>query len=440
MAAYEFNVALVTGATTPALARWTSLRGLVLAVCLGAVLPGCGGGASNETADTSDQAVSPPSPTVQALPASLSQTTPPADVNDSTGNQPAPGSPELILREITQLLVQPLPKTDDVAAIQQFRTDRNRQIIQLATEAIAMTHGSPETERLFTVAVHHLMEARLQEALSGDTESIDSLYADADSLYQRAPKSEAAAEAAYQLVKFANVNANRFADKEPRWLQEFSNQSRLFAEKFPHEARRGVGLLMTAGESCELNGMAADAIACYQAILDSYPDTPQVALVEGILRRLDAVGKPLSLAGPTFDGGFWKMAERPDHVRLVVFWASGVGRFENDLPALKSLAQKYAPYGLETVGINLDRDPTALETFVKENAFDWPQIFYSNPEQRGWDHPIALYYGIRSLPSYWLVDKQGNVAAVVKRPTDLDEPLAKLMSRPSTQATSGKTE
>ena len=63
--------------------------------------------------------------------------------------------------------------------------------------------------------------------------------------------------------------------------------------------------------------------------------------------------------------------------------------------------------GLEVIGVSLDNEKADLESFVKENQINWPQIF----EPGGMDGRLATEYGINSLPTMFLIDAQGKVVS-----------------------------
>ncbi len=338
------------------------------------------------------------------------------------------GSPEWLLREITRVRVQPLPKEQDVDRLKQVRQERTLKIIELATEVIALTHDDPERDRLFSVGVHHLMEARLELALAGDKEQIDALYDDAASLYKRNPSSQGAEEAAFVLVKFAQANADRFADQEPRWLGEFARQARLYATNFPQDALRGPNALFAAAESCELHGLLDEAKACYTFLQQRFPDHLLATQATGILRRISAKGEPITLGGPTLDGGYISLDDLRGKTVLIVFWSSQATRFMSSVATLNSLHEKYAAQGLNIVGINLDLDDAEVLNFIKEQNIQWPQIYFSDEEQRGWNHPVANYYGIRQVPTIWLVDGTGTVRETEVSLDQLDATLPAILA------------
>lgn len=343
---------------------------------------------------------------------------------------PDPSSPAGIIAQIKELRSQPFPTeiSGDVEKLKKARAERNRRMTQLATEAVALTHHDPAQEAAFTEAVHLLMESRLQLALQGDQESIGALYDDASSLYKRNPDSAAAADAAYVLVRFAHTNARRFAQEEPRWLEEFARQARIFATSFPSEESRAVSLLHAAGWSCELHRMNEEAIECYTVLKERFPETPQGRQVDALLRRLTLRGKPLQLAGPTLDGGYVSVDEFQGQHVLIIFWASDADRFVDLVPELNSVIVKYESAGLRTIGVNLDAEESEVEAFLSEHKLDWPQIFYADPAKRRWESPIARYYGIRDIPMAWIVDPQGVVLEAQLDVSDLDAQIGALLS------------
>lgn len=366
---------------------------------------------------------------------------------DTTPDTPEPekGTPEWAVREILTIRLMPYPVIEPAASgdaaaqekLQQkleeqkkLRTERNQQIITLATGALAATAKDPGQERLFTVAAHHLLESHLQLALQGDADSTAALYDIATVFYERRPESDAAAEAQMTVASLAHSNALRSATAEPKWLVELSRQSQLYATRFPKETAKSLPLLLAAATSCELNQQPEEALACYRLIEQKFPNTPEAQQIANILRRIDLPGKSLELAGPALDGNFITMDEYRGKAVLVVFWSTASKPFRDQLPQLTELAKKYEKY-CTVVGVNLDLEESAIDRFLEETGIAWPQIFHSERAKRGWSHPLATHYGINTIPTIWLVDPQGvvvstNIEAATLEPV-LRETLLKHM-------------
>ncbi len=359
------------------------------------------------------------------------------DDSEFDRTQPKKDSPEWFILQITRLKLRPLG--DSVDAFSQtaerqaeLRRERNQQLVDLATEAIARTHKEKDESkiRVFDLAVHHLLEAELQLALTGDQEHIDAIYEHASSLFERDPQSKAAIEAGQVLISFARLNAQRFGQQEPKWLEEYGRLARQFAKHFPQEERHAIPVLFAAGQSCEYHAMTADAIQCYAMVRELFPESSAAKRIAPILRRLNLKGQPLQLAGPTIGGGFLNAEEMLGKPLLVVFWTTQAKPFVRQLPVLQELLGQIDTNRLNIVSVNLDDDDneSAVQTFLESNGLAWPTIFQTDSDKRGWNNPVAAYYGIQSVPLYWVVSSKGNVVETATNVQQIEPLLQKLMT------------
>ena len=110
---------------------------------------------------------------------------------------------------------------------------------------------------------------------------------------------------------------------------------------------------------------------------------------------------------------------------LVDFWATWCGPCIAEMPNVLAAYEKYHDKGFEVVGVSLDTDRDALETFLKEKEIPWT-ILYEEPQGQGWQHPLASYYGITGIPTVILVGRNGKVVTMDVRGEKLGEELGKL--------------
>ena len=344
---------------------------------------------------------------------------------------PAPkkGTPEALVHEATNLMLEAPPKTQDVALLKKHRKEKNEKVVKLSQQAISLTHKDADKERVFNLAVHNLMEARMQLALAGEDDQVELLNEDAVALFKRDPKSAAAAEAAYAQVNLAYGLAKATPTDDAKLLVEFATAARYFAENFPGEERRSLPLLFAAGRSCELPGLNKEALGCYIMILKKFPSNPFAARVTPIVRRMKLAGKPPKVVGPTVDGDQVNIDDMLGKVVLVVFWSSQAEPFQEMLPRLMPVVKASSRQGLQVVGVNLDQEPALMQQFVVKHKISWPQIFFPEPEQRGWNNPIATRYGIMDLPALWLVDQNGNVVSTTVKVDNLASEVDKLLGK-----------
>jgi len=104
-------------------------------------------------------------------------------------------------------------------------------------------------------------------------------------------------------------------------------------------------------------------------------------------------------------GKNFTLAEQKGKVILVDFWATWCRPCVVGIPALKKYYQELNPKGFEIIGISLDNSIEPLNEFIKNEDLKW-KISYSG---KGWKDDTAKLYGVNSIPSYWLIDKKGNL-------------------------------
>jgi peroxiredoxin len=398
---------------------------------------GCGQSGSPSPAPATANVVTATNDSPTELPpASIALPSALAESPTATSTAPEEGSPQWLLQQIQRIRLLPLPATPDtddeepstdtaanpdaagssaeeikdrLAKTRALRRERNLEIVKLATEALTLTAKDPQQEPVFLAAVSNLLDARLQLALQGDEESVTALYDWTEALHERRPDSPAAAEAQLTLVNLAHAHTLRYAQSEPRWLQEFSRQAQLFATRFPNEQARTLPLLLAAGRTCELHNLFDEAKSCYGLIHSKFPESQQARQCEGILRRLGLVGQPLQFAGPTLDGNFLSIDSFAGKSVVIVFWASHVTTFHDQIGTLQAVMEKYKKYA-QVLSVSLDSEEAEIDAFLEKTKLNWPVVFHVEPDKRGWNAPLAVHYGITTLPTIWIVDPKGVVA------------------------------
>jgi len=110
---------------------------------------------------------------------------------------------------------------------------------------------------------------------------------------------------------------------------------------------------------------------------------------------------------PDLRGISHKLSEWDGKLILLNFWASWCGPCREEMPLLDRSQQRYAPKGLQVIGIAADTD-AATQAFLKESPVAYP-ILVDDPEHGD----LSLDYGnTRSvLPYTVLIGREGRVVA-----------------------------
>jgi thiol-disulfide isomerase/thioredoxin len=143
---------------------------------------------------------------------------------------------------------------------------------------------------------------------------------------------------------------------------------------------------------------------------------------QGLLKRLDALGKPLAIKFTAVDGREVDLANLKGKVVLVDFWATWCGPCVAELPNVKAAYDKLHAKGFEIVGISFDDDKEKLTSFTKKQNLPWPQYF-----EAGGDNKFGTEYNVASIPTMWLVDRKGLLRDTNAR-ADLAAKVEKLLA------------
>jgi thiol-disulfide isomerase/thioredoxin len=133
---------------------------------------------------------------------------------------------------------------------------------------------------------------------------------------------------------------------------------------------------------------AAIALSTQAAALESGAPVPELALP-----RLDEPAQSLSLA--SLRGS----------VVYVDFWASWCVPCRQSMPALDAMYRRNRRRGFSVVGVNKDVSSTDAERFLKRVSVSFPLV-------RDGEDALARAFGVKAMPSGYLVDRKGVVRKV----------------------------
>jgi len=121
---------------------------------------------------------------------------------------------------------------------------------------------------------------------------------------------------------------------------------------------------------------------------------------------------------PTPDGKSLKLSSYRGKVVFLNFWATWCPPCKEEMPSMERLYQRFKDQGLVVLAVSIDAEGAPVVTpFVKEHKLTYPVGLDPKME-------LANTYGVRALPSSFVIDRDGRLAAVAVGPRVWDNVAA----------------
>ena len=116
---------------------------------------------------------------------------------------------------------------------------------------------------------------------------------------------------------------------------------------------------------------------------------------------------------PTPGGQRFRLAEQRGKVLLVNFWATWCGPCREEMPAMERLWQRQKDQGFVLVAVSVDIDPKVVHPYLAKYKLTFPVALDPKLD-------VGNAYGVRALPSSFIVDPEGYVTALALGPRSWD--------------------
>ncbi len=108
---------------------------------------------------------------------------------------------------------------------------------------------------------------------------------------------------------------------------------------------------------------------------------------------------------------------------FIDFWASWCGPCRAENPNLVKAYHKFKGKPFEIVGISLDEKKEPWLKAIEKDNLPWVHL----SDLKGWENELARHYGIKWIPSSFLLDPEGRIIARDLRGEALDKMLSELL-------------
>jgi len=133
--------------------------------------------------------------------------------------------------------------------------------------------------------------------------------------------------------------------------------------------------------------------------------------------RTDDSSRVANIAAPDFslkdlNGNRVRLnAQKGNHI-ILFFGTTWCPACRKEIPAIINIHEKYAPQGLLLYYIDINESAERVKRFASQNALPYTILLDS-------DGSVAGRYNIIGVPTFILIDKQGNITSIAHRTSDL---------------------
>ncbi|GMO39906.1 MAG: hypothetical protein Ta2B_19700 [Termitinemataceae bacterium] len=84
------------------------------------------------------------------------------------------------------------------------------------------------------------------------------------------------------------------------------------------------------------------------------------------------------------------------------FWATWCPPCRAEMPSMEKLYQRFKDKGLEFIAVDISESSSDVQKFLNENKLTFPVALDS-------DHKVSDAYGIRYIPTTFIIDRSGKI-------------------------------
>lgn len=142
------------------------------------------------------------------------------------------------------------------------------------------------------------------------------------------------------------------------------------------------------------------------------------------MSKTDVGAVAMPFEAPTPDGKMLSLEDAMGKLTLIDFWASWCKPCRLENPNVVSVYKDYKDKGFNIISISLDKNKSSWEKAIEDDKMDW----YHVSNLKYWQEPIAVEWGVRSIPATFLIDERGVIVAKNLRGAELRKKVDEILN------------
>ena len=126
------------------------------------------------------------------------------------------------------------------------------------------------------------------------------------------------------------------------------------------------------------------------------------ALREARISVFEQRTDPSEFTLPFLNGGNAALSAYRGKVVILNFWATWCPPCRTEMPSMEVLYQQFKSQGLEILAVDMEEDVLIVGRFVRSNGYTFPVMLDR-------DGRVSGMYGIRAIPTTYILDREGKI-------------------------------
>ncbi|MDR2700945.1 MAG: TlpA family protein disulfide reductase [Spirochaetaceae bacterium] len=144
------------------------------------------------------------------------------------------------------------------------------------------------------------------------------------------------------------------------------------------------------------------------------PETEQ-AFREAKIRIPKQQMVPADFSLPLLNGGSAALSAYKGKVVVLNFWATWCQPCRDEMPSMETFYKRFKSRGLEILAVDGGEDAATVLQFIRNNGYTFPVLLDR-------DNKVNSLYGIRAIPTTFILDREGKIIGQIMGSARWDNP------------------